>query len=84
MCIARAASVMLVVSDGYTENARASWSTVRRCSTASATASTSSEACGATTTPPITVPEPVRANSFTKPSLMPIIFARGLDASGSL
>ena len=35
-------------------------------------------------TPPITVPSPSRASSFTKPSLTPIIFARGFAASGSL
>ncbi len=34
MCIARAASVMLEVSEGYTANTRATWSTVRRRSTA--------------------------------------------------
>ena len=35
-------------------------------------------------TPPMTVPLPSRAMSFTKPSLMPIILARGFAASGSL
>ena len=44
----------------------------------------SSEAFGATMTPPITAPDPLDANSFTKPSRIPIIFARGFEASGSL
>src|SRR6185312_626481 len=39
---------------------------------------------GATTTPPITVPEPLRAMIFTKPSLTFIIFARALVARSSL
>ena len=35
-------------------------------------------------TPPMIAPDPLEAKSFTKPSRMPIIFARGFDASGSL
>jgi hypothetical protein len=69
---------------GYTLNALASSSTVSRCSIARAIGRMRSDAFGATTTPPITVPEPVRAKSFTKPSVIPIILARGFDASGSL
>ena len=53
-----------------------------RRSTASDSGKISSDALGATITPPITVPDPVRANSFTKPSLTPIILARALEASG--
>ena len=71
-------------SDGYTVNARATWSTVSRCSTASAIGRMSSDAFGATITPPMTVPEPVRANSFTKPSLMPSSSPAGWTTSGSL
>src|SRR5699024_1509986 len=44
----------------------------------------SSLARGATTTAPITVCEPGRTMSFTKPSVMPCIFARGFVDSGSV
>ena len=44
----------------------------------------SSEACGATTTPPTIVFDPGTANSLTKPSVMLRIFARGLVDSGSV
>jgi hypothetical protein len=40
----------------------------------------SSEARGATMTPPMTVPLPSRAMILTKPSVMPIIFARAFAA----
>ena len=56
---------------------------VRPCWTATETGRISSEARGATTTPPSTVPEPGRQNSLTKPSVSPCILARALVASGS-
>ena len=62
----------------------ATWSTLSRCATARVTGKMSSEARGATTTPPSTVPEPFSEKSFTKPSVMPSIFARGFRPSGSM
>ena len=61
----------------------ATWSTVSRCCTANAMGKTSSEARGATTTPPSTVLLPARANNLTKPEI-DSIFARGFVASDIL
>ena len=65
-------------------NVWASWSTVRRCSTAIETGRISSLARGPTTTPPSTTDVSGRAYSFTNPSRTSAILARGLPASGSL
>ena len=73
---------MLPDSDGYTVNALATSSTVRPCATARVIGKISSDARGATTTPPSTVPAVECANSLTKPSRTPSIFARGFRASG--
>jgi hypothetical protein len=51
--------------------------------TASAMGSTSSDAPGATTTPPTITPVAWRAKSLTKPSCRSPILARALVASGS-
>ncbi len=58
-------------------------STVTFCATAIDTAWMSSEARGATTTPPMMMPVVGRQNSFTKPSVKPCILERALEASGS-
>ena len=52
--------------------------------TASAIGRISSEATGATTTPPITTPVCGRQKIFTKPRRKPLIFARALVANGSI
>ena len=62
----------------------ASCSTVRWFVTAMVSDRISSEAVGATITPPSTWPEPLRAKIFTKPVFSERIFARGLVARSSL
>ena len=83
LCRRRAASAIEPDSDGYTVNTEATWSTVRCRSTAMVMGWISSLARGATMTPPTMVSEPLRENSFTKPSLKPSIFARGLVSSAA-
>ena len=71
-------------SDGYTENVCARSSTVRLFCTASAIGRISSEAIGATTTPPITTPVAGRQKILTKPRRSPDILALALVFSGSI
>jgi hypothetical protein len=52
--------------------------------TATAIGRISSEAIGATTTPPITTPVDLRQKILTKPCRRPDIFARALVRSGSM
>src|SRR3954464_6154879 len=62
----RAASEMEPLSDGYTVKVLATSSTCSFCVTAIEIAKMSSEAFGPTTTPPMTVPEPLRAKILMK------------------
>ena len=67
---------------GYTEKVPARSDTVRLLFTATAMGRMSSDAVGATITPPMMVPEWRRQKSFTNPCRKERIFARGFVASG--
>src|SRR5699024_12249415 len=73
---------MVPDSDGYTAIESASWLTVSWLVTATAIGKISSDAVGATMTPPITRPEVARQKSLTKPWRRERIFARGFVDSG--
>src|SRR5699024_2777781 len=70
-------------SDGYTEKELARSATVSWLDTHTAMGRMSSDAVGATTTPPMIMPEFLRQNSFTKPRRSERILARGLPARGN-
>src|ERR1700738_2306708 len=71
-------------SDGETDSVWARSVTERLFCTASAIGSISSDAIGATTTPPITEPVAGRQKIFTKPRRSSDILARALVLSGSI
>ena len=80
----RAASTIEPDSDGYTDSVCARSVTEIRFCTASAIGRISSEAIGATTTPPITTPVAGRQKIFTNPCRSNDILARALVLSGSI